>query len=251
MPKQAKTTKTFNYAKAFRWFTAEFLVVLSGVLVAVALGNYFKQREIQANNQQYLADLLQELQHNEAEVETNLEVEKAGARAANLLMMNIDSAQNMSMDSIRQWLSSAMNSTLNFRPAMGMVKTLIMSGSVNSLKNLKLRSAIINYEQEANELIDFFSQGLQLEFQQVNKLIEQGNVNRILVDYKGQKPILFHEMRKNENYTKLFLMSYVLYSNRILVYEGFLEQIKILKTQLEEVLEVQPTKEEATKHQEK
>lgn len=241
MPKQDKLPKpppSFDWVKALRWFIAEFLVVLSGVLVAVALGNYFKEQDIQQNNKQYLADLLEELKHNQAEVENNLEVEIAGQNGAKWLMLAIDTAEKVPSDSLRLWIGACMNSTINFRPAMGMVKTIISLGSVNSLKHIKLRAAIINYEQEATELADFFNQATPLEFHQVEKLIDEGNLNRFLTQTKSQPKMGFAELKGQEKYTKLFLMSYVLYSNRILIYEGYLEQIKLLKTQVEEVLEI-------------
>jgi hypothetical protein len=234
--------------KAIRWFTAEFLVVLSGVLVAVALGNYFKQKEVASTNKQYLIDLLVELKHNETEVKNNLSVERAGANGAKMLMLNIDTAENVPLDSIRKWMNACMNSTLNFRPAMGMVKTIITTGAVNSLSDLKLRSAIINYEQEATELIDFFNEGIQLEFEQVGKLIDQGHVNRLLVNTRSQQPIGFRELRKNEKYTKLYLMSYVLYNNRIVVYESYMEQVSLLKSALERALDLKPRPKADTKH---
>jgi len=232
MPKQAKTAKSFNYPKAIRWFAAEFLVVLSGVLVAVALGNYFKQQDLQANNRQYIADLLEELKHNQEAVETNLETERAGVRSAEMLLLHIDTAKNAPDDSVRLWLGSCMSSTINFRPAMGIVKSIITLGNVNSLKDLKLRTAIINYEQEANELTDFFNQITASEFRHAEKLIDEGHANRILLSSKSQKKLGFEQMRGNEKYTKLFLMSYVLYVNHILIYEGYLEQIKLLTAQI-------------------
>jgi len=240
MPKQAKTTKPNNYAKSIRWFAAEFLVVLSGVLVAVALGNYFKAQDTEANSRQYLTDLLEELKHNQEEVELNLEVERAGVRGAKLLMLHIDTAEQTNPDSIRSWIGACMNSTINFRPAMGIAKTMITLGSINSLKDLKLRAAIINYEQEATELADFFNQATTIEFRQAEKLIDVGHVNRFLVNNKNQKRMNFEDLRGNEQYTKLFLMSYVLYSNRILIYEGYLAEIKSLKLLIEKYLEIKP-----------
>src|SRR5690606_15354646 len=161
------------------------------------------------NNRQYIVDLLEELKHNQHDVEKNLEIERAGIRGAQLLLLHIDTAKNTSDDSVRGWLSSCMLSTIDYRPAMGIVKSIITLGNVNSLNDLKLRTAIINYEQEANELTDFFNQITPIEFRQAEKLIDEGNANRILVHTNGQKQLTFKDMRGNEKYTKLILMSYV------------------------------------------
>ncbi len=251
MTKPTKTNKPFNYVKAIRWFTAEFLVVLSGVLVAVALGNYFKEQYIKDQNRQYLTDLLEELRHNKQEVQKNLLTEHAGARGAELLIAHIDTARQVPMDSIQSWLGDCLRSTINFRPAMGMVKTMITLGNVNSLNDFKLRSDIINYEQEATELADVFSHMTSLEFRQVEKLIDQGSINRFMTDSKSQKPLTFKEIRGNEQYTKLFLMSYILYTNRILLYEGYVEQLDLLSNHIEVTLKLKKTTAAAVKYKQK
>ncbi|GEM_PF-1923942 len=225
-----------SFGSALRWFLAEFLVVLSGVLVAVALGNHFKEQDINRNNRQYLRDLLMELEHNSEEVLKNLEVEERGQQAAINLLSSIDTVSELPADSLAVWLSYCLNSTINYRPRMGTVKAMLTLGSVNSLKNVKLRAAIINYEQEAIALEQFFNQMTMLEFGQARRLVEDGNAQRLLEGSRSLKPIRWTEVKEDPKYEKLYLMSLITYSNRVTMYKSYDKELqklkKLLRTEL-------------------
>src|SRR5438132_10733976 len=86
-----------------RWFAAEFLVVLCGVLVALALQSIYQGRQDASREHAYLQQLLRDFTENESRLTTARNRETVLTDASWKLLGAIHSSTLTSSDSLRRW----------------------------------------------------------------------------------------------------------------------------------------------------
>jgi hypothetical protein len=129
---------------SLRWFLAEFLVVVAGILVALALSSWAQGRQDIAREQSWLRQLQADLVKNEgAFAEAVAFVDERAVASARVLH--------------RFWRDSAVadeaavldlmlpRSTRRFRPVLGTAEALISSGELNLIRSDAVRAAILDY----------------------------------------------------------------------------------------------------------
>lgn len=126
-----------------RWFAAEFLVVVTGVLVALALNAWWQGRTDVAREQAYLRQLLEDFRANEQEIElfTRRELEVSASadrfyRAAHLPLAPADS--------LRRWLEGSLYLP-RLRLRMATWEALIQSGEIRLIRSDGLRNRLIEF----------------------------------------------------------------------------------------------------------
>ena len=126
-----------TWASRMRWFGAEFLVVLTGVLVALAFNAWWGTRQDQRREENYLRQIHAELLRTEEElaVEVGL-AEEMFVKAARLHAAFFATAP-VSSDSLDRWLE------LNHadpEPLLGTLRAIVSTGELNLVRDDSVRA---------------------------------------------------------------------------------------------------------------
>ncbi|MFN1836041.1 hypothetical protein AB2B38_012320 [Balneola sp. MJW-20] len=140
-----------DWSRRARWFGAEFLVVLTGILVALALNSWWETRQADARERIYLNQLEADL----IETERIMADRDRGMawythRPLTELIVSFGKTPRPPRDSVEQWLT-IMDYTATPRPVLGTAESLVASGDFGAIRNHSLRAAILRYLDVARE----------------------------------------------------------------------------------------------------
>lgn len=140
--------RTFNLAGAARWFGAEFLVVVTGVLVALALNAWWQGRSDAARERAWLTQLLEDFRANEQEISAVVKQNREiGAWGYRVYRAAHGPYARANPDSLRHWLGNAMVvATPRFRTATW--DALIHSGEISLVRDAVVRSHLISFASD-------------------------------------------------------------------------------------------------------
>jgi hypothetical protein len=133
-----------DWRPKLRWFAAEIVVVVAGVLIALALNAWWGARQGAAREQEYLHQLVEDLQETETLYER---IERGWTRqgaSAGKLLRPYRSSSKPPADSMLQWMGSfvfVQQSTF----VTGTATALVETGDLNLIRSDSLRSAITGY----------------------------------------------------------------------------------------------------------
>ena len=128
-----------------RWFAAEFLVVVTGVLVALALNAMFQARQDARNESRYLALLGRDMEHTTAQLEEKAAFEAAqlqdGVAAYRALSASTRPEKPIEVSAALSNL--AVRRTVTLRDAA--YEDLLATGNLRLIRNRELRDDIVEY----------------------------------------------------------------------------------------------------------
>lgn len=143
-----------------RWFGAEFLVVVAGILAALAINAWWGARDDASRERRYLTQLRSDLLETErlvAEADSVMgPVDAAGAQLARAFFL----PDRPPADSIVVWFSRAYR-VRDARPITGTVESLIATGDLGLLRDESLRSAVATYLDNTRTTIRIHDQDVQ------------------------------------------------------------------------------------------
>ncbi len=144
LPAPALHTDHAPWSGKLRWFAAEILVVVVGVLIAFQINAWGQERADRAREQAYLRQLAADLRQTEEIVaETNAELAPREQAAGNFLRA-FRMPIRPTRDALNRWRREA--SWLQVAmPVRGTVDGLIATGDLALIRNDALRSAISSY----------------------------------------------------------------------------------------------------------
>ncbi len=136
-----------------RWFAAEFLVVVLGVLAAVGINAWWQGREDAATEAAYLRQIAQDLDATVA-VMDGLDATLAPAeRAGDLLFESFRKADALPADSVLVLVSAASRIS-DARPALGTIEALVSTGDLALIGDDSLRASIPAYLEQQRTWLD-------------------------------------------------------------------------------------------------
>ena len=167
-----------------RWFAGEFLVVVAGVLAALAMQSWYQaSRDAKAANV-YLAQLQSDLEASEQMLRTAVMEDSLRAAANGWLLDALHAREIPSADSSKSWLRFRLGFYSDPRPVLGTVNTLIETGDIRLIRNAQLRSQIVAYASlmatDAEELS-----------RHVTRLISASDAERLQWEKHGFDPFKF------------------------------------------------------------
>ncbi|MAQ96054.1 MAG: hypothetical protein CMM84_21335 [Rhodothermaceae bacterium] len=144
----------WDWGGAARWFGAEFLVVVTGVLVALAVGAWWQGRQDAVSEQAYLRQLAADLRETERAATEADAFLRPVDRAGSLLWLAFYETAAPPRDSLLAWAERAMW-TSTVRPVVGTAEALVATGDLALIRDDSLRTAVTAYlERTRGRLYD-------------------------------------------------------------------------------------------------
>ena len=135
-----------------RWFAAEFLVVVTGILVAFALQAWYEGRRDADRERSYLAQLAADLRDTDRLVATADAENRPADLAGTRLLRAYYAPTPPPRDSILLWFVQASQYEL-VRPVTATVEALVTTGDLNLIRSDSLRTAIAAYLDRSRQLV--------------------------------------------------------------------------------------------------
>lgn len=139
------------FSSRLNWFLAEFAIVVSGVLVALALNAWWQASDDRAHEQLYLEQLNQDVSRSISDIESQTLSERTSDRALTQLVRAFRMQPRPSSDSLLTWSLLAPNMLIP-SPVLGTARTLVSSGDLQLLRNDSLRLALPTYVESLTQL---------------------------------------------------------------------------------------------------
>lgn len=131
-----------SLAQGARWFAAEFLVVVCGVLVALALNAYYQGRVEAQREAGYIQQLAADLRESEAVLERALAGNEAERAKLMQLLALFSREEAPSLEAFRELTTFSIRPV---QPTLSTAQAVVETGDLNLISDDSLRSAIIQY----------------------------------------------------------------------------------------------------------
>lgn len=128
----------------FRWFAAEFLVVVTGVLVALTIGAWWEARREHELEQSYLQRLLVDLGADSVEFDNHLSVERNRHEQARLLLSVLSGTKPSDPSALLYAVEEA-GIAYFFRLSPYTFKELQATGNLRLIRDPDIRNALTAY----------------------------------------------------------------------------------------------------------
>ena len=152
-PQGAPDRRTWH--ERARWFAAEFTVVVSGVLVALALNAWWSGCQDAGQERIYLRQLLSDLSATERRISASDSAMRSADRAGALLVRSYQTPESPPADSLVAWVRAA--SRYRYPdPVTGTAEALVSTGDLTLIRDDGLRASIVSYLQESRLLAGDF-----------------------------------------------------------------------------------------------
>lgn len=145
----------WDWRPKLRWFAAEYLIVVLGVLTAVGINAWWQGRQDAAGERSYLTLIDRDLHQMEANLQQLVDYEaqqfQGGLRVYRILSApaRSDEEQALASESLSHLLSRR---TMN--PTDATYQDLLSTGSLRLLRNRALRDRLVAFYEEAERTFD-------------------------------------------------------------------------------------------------
>ena len=164
-----------DWRRGARWFAAEFLVVVTGVLVALLLNAWYQDRENRMREERYLQQLVANLRETERLMSQADSVSLQRDRDLKALVRMYRGSAPPVRDSVLLW--SLQIGYDNPVPVLGTADALLTTGDINLIRDPAVRAALTSYVSTSRDYL--MPWVLQLE----DDFIEARTAYRARVDY--------------------------------------------------------------------
>jgi hypothetical protein len=152
-------TRSHGWQRRTGWFAAQFLVVVSGVLVALMLQSWHENRRDAARELAYLRQLGAELRATEALMDRGDSV-TAEADYANARLVRAYRERTPPRDSVLIWLVQ-IGRWFETAPVTGTAEALVVSGDLGLIRSDSLRAAIASYVARNRNYVDLMTRTIE------------------------------------------------------------------------------------------
>lgn len=167
-PEAPAHSRPWGWKPRLRWFAAEFLVVVTGVLVALALNAWWSGRQSTVREAVYLRQLAEELATSETRLERSMEAATLQLRTLQSLLIAFAEPTAADPDSIRSWLARSAIHDVPFR-SLGVARGLA-SGDISVVRDDSVRTALFGFLEGANQDEQFNGQTYHSFIEYANRL---------------------------------------------------------------------------------
>ncbi|TDS18757.1 hypothetical protein DFQ03_0467 [Maribacter caenipelagi] len=207
-----------KFGKYLIYALGEIILVVVGILIAVAINNGQQNKNLLKKEQTYLKGLQEEFKTSKLKLNELLEVNKQNYLGAKTIMENI-SNPNISLNEkqFSELLFRSFSSDISFNANNSLLNEIINSGSLKDITNSKLRIRLTNWK---STLEDIARQEEELGNQRVKVLdMFRTNKNSIKTIFEQTNPnseINFHQTKSSVS--NLNLLESLEFENNILMF---------------------------------
>lgn len=141
-----QTDGPFNWQRGIRWFLAEFLVVVAGILVALAVNGWWIDRVERSQERDLLLGLQTEFSENLDLFDRTAALHrKTIEQARQLLEITGRSPVGVAPEDVDKLLFPLISEMPSFHPAMGEVEAMLGAGHLGLIQNRRLRAALAGW----------------------------------------------------------------------------------------------------------
>lgn len=195
----------------------EIVLVVIGILIALAINNSNEDRIKREKEQVYLKGLKKEFETSKLKLEELMKYNENSYKAAIELVEQMDKKDSLSEDRLSELFVTAFAYDIFFNPNNSLLFEMINSGSLKDISNDALRIRLTNWVANID---DIENQEQTLDDQR-NKVINmfrgEGHSIRTILDYTGMSTQLGIPIRENPVSNKKVLES-VAFENNILLF---------------------------------
>lgn len=145
-------TRARNWA-LWQRLGAEFVVVVVGVLVALAVDAARDARDDRVREAAYVRQLQADLLATDAGLTEAISVDERARTGADRAIEAINSPRLPLSDSLVAWTAAATNSSASFYPTMGTVTALVESGELRLIRDETLRQQVLHYHSSVESAL--------------------------------------------------------------------------------------------------
>lgn len=140
-----------NLARGVRWFAAEFLVVVCGVLVALALNAYYQSRIDAERESRYIEQLAADLGESEAQLDDALATNRDERAKLTTLLALFGENEVPAVEEFNELkvLSFAMA-----EPTLSTAQAVVESGDLHLIQDDAIRNAIIQFVGDGEAFLE-------------------------------------------------------------------------------------------------
>lgn len=137
----------------WRRLAAEFVVIVIGVLVALAVDAARDTRDEQARETAYLQQLRTDLVATRESLAEAISVDERASASADRVIQALSSPGLAPADSLTAWTTAATNSSASFYPTMGTVTALVESGELRVIRDDAIRQEVLHYHSSVESAL--------------------------------------------------------------------------------------------------
>lgn len=133
-----------------QWFLTELVVIVAGILIALAIDEWRENNERRKAESEYLHQLVVDLRATEERMEAAIVNNAASENATTRLVAVFEGAETVEADSIAKLLGE-MVSYNNPVPILGTIAALVSTGDLALIRSASARSDITDYLSQTND----------------------------------------------------------------------------------------------------
>lgn len=166
-------TQQQGWRRGIRWFLAEFIVVVSGILVALAAQAWYGAARDARLERGYVRQLISDLDDTLQALQQAVSQDSLRVNANLRFVEALHRSQPLNADSARAWLEVPQGISFysDPRPLLGTVTTLIQTGDIKLIEDQAVRSKIVAYAAWMTADMEELSRN-------VNRLVAANDVER-------------------------------------------------------------------------
>lgn len=206
LTESSKTSSDNNlWLRRFRWFFAELIVVVAGILLALGLQSWWQGRDNDARGalyqQQILADAKQTRDTYKKAIATDTNLRNVTAQ----LIEALHNRQSLKDEEAMAWLAWRSGWFADPRPVVGNVYALIDTGDIQLIANPKVQAAIVEYASILKgSLADIDGQPDRMRRANDSELLRFEEANLPRRDFKFVSDIGRYEGEISKDYLMLY-----------------------------------------------
>ena len=207
-----------KFSKYLIYALGEILLVVVGILIAVAINNSQQNKSIQKKEQTYLKGLQEEFNTSKRKLQELLEVNKQNYLGAKTIIESISNPdRSLNEKQFSELLFHSFSSDISFNANNSLLNEMVNSGSLKDITNSKLRIRLTYW---ASTLEDIARQEEELGNQRVKVLdmfrTETNSIRTILEQTNPNSEINFK--KKKSSVSNLNLLESLEFENNIIMF---------------------------------
>ena len=179
--------RRWNWRPKARWFAAEIVVVVAGVLIALALNAWWGARSDAAREEVLLRQIVDDLEETERLMLEGDERAQVGYRANRQLIRAFYAAVPPPADSIFRWRRQLLRTPFRV-PVLSSVESVILTGDRLLIRDPEIRFGLTDYLRRSEYWVEYHNRAYNVYRQQRQRFdewVDYGEAVRATVSPEG------------------------------------------------------------------